>query len=273
MVYHDCHIHTNSTHDKKEDFIRRLDESGISKAGLLSYNPDSFGAIFGNGEPPANRLQMLMEWANAYPDRIIPFYWIDPLEDDALEQVDKAVSLGVKGFKVICNRHYPHDARPMRVWEHIAKANRPILFHSGILYARGATSQYNRPAFFEGLFDVPGLKFALAHVSWPWYDECIAVYGKWENEKRRGRTTSEMFIDTTPGSPEIYREDIFYKLYRIGYGIENNVFFGTDCSSDYDTGYLKEILEMDKRALDKVGITTAQREKYYAKNYERFLGL
>jgi len=81
-----------------------------------------------------------------------------------------------------------------------------------------------------------------------------------------------MFIDTTPGTPEIYREEVFRKLYTIGYNIENNVLFGTDCSTDYSAEYAKDILDMDRRALDSIGVSAEKREKYYEKNVERFLG-
>jgi len=277
MMIIDCHVHTNPAPQSKEELIMQLDIAGIEQMVLFSYHPASFcheeaneGAIFGHPIAPAKALAQVMEWA-AFSKRIIPFFWIDPLEDDALEQVDKAVAAGIAGFKVICNRHFPGDKRPMQVWEHIAKAGKPILFHSGILYGSGPWSQFNRPVGFESLFDVPHLRFALAHVSWPWYDENLAVYGYWQSRKANGSTSAEMFIDTTPGTPHIYRRDVFNKIWNIGYDIENNVIFGTDCNSKYDSGYAKEIFEMDKDALDNAGVSAEKREKYYGKNFMRFL--
>jgi predicted TIM-barrel fold metal-dependent hydrolase len=219
---------------------------------------------------PAASLAQVMEWA-AFSGRIIPFFWIDPLEEDALEQVDKAVAAGIAGFKAICNRHFPGDDRPMQIWERIAKAGKPILFHSGILWGSGPWSQYNRPVGFEALFEIPRLRFALAHVSWPWCDENLAVYGYWLNRRGRGSTTAEMFIDTTPGTPPIYRREVFKKIFTIGYDIENNVIFGTDCNSNFNSGYAKGILTMDEDALANAGTSPEQKEKYYGKNFLRFL--
>jgi predicted TIM-barrel fold metal-dependent hydrolase len=272
----DCHVHTNPQPQSREELIKQLDIAGIDRIVLLSYSPASFyresteGEIFGKPVTPAFALEQVMEWA-VFSDRIIPFFWIDPLDGDAFDQVDKAVAAGVAGFKVISNRFFPGDNRPMQVWEHIAKTNKPILFHSGILYGNGPWSQYNRPAGFEPLFEIPGLRFALAHVSWPWCDECLAVFGYWQNRKYRGTTSAEMFIDATPGTPRIYRREVFSKIYTIGYDIEDNLIFGTDCNSKYRADYAKEILAMDKDAMDNAGVSAEQREKYYSKNTLRFL--
>jgi len=189
-----------------------------------------------------------------------------------LEQVDRAVEAGIAGFKTICNRHFPGDERALRVYERIAAAGKPMLFHSGILYSGSPSSQYNRPAYFEPLFFIPKLRFAMAHVSWPWHDECLAVYGHWCDCRQKGLTSAEMFIDTTPGTPKIYREEVLRKIYTIGYDIEDNVMFGTDCNSDYRPDYVRQVLAMDKEALDNIGATAEQREKYYHKNLLRFLG-
>lgn len=269
MIY-DCHVHTHSFNIVPETCLARLDVAGIDKMILLSYQPAAFCKKARHPEASAARLSHVMKWAAA-SDRFIPFYWIDPTEEDAMDQAKKAIDAGVVGFKVICVYHYPGDERAMRVYEYIAAAGKPMLFHSGILYSPTPSSEYNRPSAFEPLFHISKLRFALAHVSWPWHDECLAVYGHWQNSKEAGEINSEMFIDTTPGTPEIYREEVFRKLYGIGYDIENNIIFGTDCNNEYDDAYALSILAMDKRALDAVGISAEKREKYYYKNLERFL--
>jgi hypothetical protein len=49
-----------------------------------------------------------------------------------------------------------------------------VLFHAGI-FADGREGTYCRPVFYEVIRQVPGLKAQLAHLGWPWVDECIAV--------------------------------------------------------------------------------------------------
>jgi predicted TIM-barrel fold metal-dependent hydrolase len=256
-----------------------MDAAGVDQIILFAHAPSSFmkeGEVtentFYSGDTliPAERLAGVMDWA-AFSKRIIPFFWVDPMDGDAFDQVDKAVAAGVAGFKVICNRFFPGDERPMQVWEHIAKAGKPILFHSGIFYGSGPWSKYCRPVGFEPLLEIPKLRFALAHVSWPWCDECLAVYGFSQSRKRRATTSAEMFIDTTPGTPKIYRSEVFNKMYNIGYDIENNIIFGSDCTNRFRPENIKRILEMDKEAFDYAGVSEGQREKYYSKNVLRFL--
>jgi predicted TIM-barrel fold metal-dependent hydrolase len=275
----DCHVHTSRKAPSKEAFLKQLDEAGVEKAVLLSWPPGSFALPagretdeWGRARASSEVLREVMEWAS-FSGRITPFFWIDPLDGDAFDQVDRAVEAGIGGFKVICNRFFPGDERPMRVWERIARAGKPMLFHSGILYSPTPASQYNRPLGFEPLLMIPNLRFAMAHVSWPWCDEMLAVYGYWSHLRRNGLTSAELFIDTTPGTPGIYRREVLSKIYTIGYDVENNILFGSDGSNNYNPAYTKHILEMDKEGLDAASVPAEQREKYYAGNALRFLGV
>ncbi len=271
MKFLDCHCHMMGKLVSLEYFLSRLDEAGVERAIVLSYPPASHLT-----EEPvredARRLELVMDWA-ARSERIIPFYWIDPTQEDALEQVDRAVQAGVRGFKTICDHFYPCDERPMQVWRRAAEAGKPLLFHSGILYSVRPASNYNRPANFEALTQIPNLRFAMAHISWPWCDECLAVYGRWAYQKRKGMTTSEMFIDATPGTPPLYREEALTKLYRNpGFELEDNVMLGIDCEIDYSPAYAREIVQRDQAIFDRLSVAPGQREKYFSGNARRFLG-
>lgn len=274
MLY-DSHIHIVGGLPAKEAFAQQLTEAGVDGGILFSYPPDSFSGAF-QTFIGRDRLADLMEWASnksvaAAGKKLYPFYWIDPLEEDAAGQIDRAVEAGVAGFKCICSYFNPGDDCAMRIWERIAQYGKPLKFHSGILYSGGASSQYNRPMLFEPLFDIPHLRFSISHVSWPWCDECLAVYGKWKSNQACGLTTAELYIDTTPGTPAIYREEVLYKIYHIGYDIENNVTFGTDLRSDYNIEAAKRMIQHDKEILDRLGVSQQTQEKYFADNTVRFV--
>lgn len=266
MIY-DGHVHLES--GEIIDFKEGLKKSQVEGAVLLSRSPKFFSNCSQSPEWE-KRLKELMKWAQDVPN-IFPFYWIDPTEEDALPQVERAVEAGVAGFKSICTHFYPGDDVPMTIWHKVAKMGKPLIFHSGILIGDG-DSKYNRPLHFEALLSVPNLKFALAHISWPWSDECLAVYAKWSNCIHKGLITSEMYIDTTRGTPESYREEVFYKLFNLGHPIEDNLLFGTDLRSSYNEQTAVSHIAKDKAILDKLGIDKNQQEKYFSKNLRRFVG-
>ena len=194
----DCHIHIMKE-TNKEEFYTGVRESGFVGGLLLSRPPRTFD---GNSLTTHQRLENVMGLAEGMKG-LYPFYWIDPLEPDACEQVDYGVSLGISGFKIISIDDYPDNPKAMEVYKRIASHDKPILFHSGILWNGKNSSNYNRPANFECLLEVEGLRFALAHVSWPWHDECLAVFGKFIAAREFGNQNT-MYFDLTPKERQKY---------------------------------------------------------------------
>ncbi len=272
-MFFDGHIHVMGDRKEKADFDSKMKEAGVDGGVVLSLPPAVFRAL---GKPLSvkDRLEDLFYWTEGN-ENLYPFYWIDPTEDDAIDQVGLAVEKGVMGFKVICSQHRPGDERAMPVYSVIAKARKPILFHSGILWDGLPSSPNNRPVEWEAMLDVEGLRFSLAHVSWPWYDECIAVYGKFQTSlSRRSELSCEMFIDLTPGTPEIYRREVLTKLYTVGYDIENNIFWGSDNhTAGYSMDWVKNWLEIDKGIFNELGLSEDVQEKALSGNLKRFVGI
>lgn len=269
----DGHIHIMGDQKDREGFDTKLAEAGVDGGIVMSTPPAVFGAL---AQPmsAADRLDNLRYWTEGN-ENLYPFFWIDPMEDDAIDQIAQAIGSGVMGFKVICSQHAPGDPKAMPVYRAIAEAGKPILFHSGILWDGLPSSQNNRPAGWEAMLDIEGLKFALAHISWPWYDECIAVYGKFLSSlKRRPELSCEMFIDLTPGTPEIYRRDALTKLYTVGYDIENNIFWGSDSrTGGYKVEWVKKWIRIDKGLFDSLELSSQTQAKAFAGNLKRFVGL
>lgn len=279
----DGHIHLNDDLSidggvpDREGFLGKLEQAGM-EGGVLISAPPSGCLPSGEAKSPERRMSSLMAWVGE-PGRIHPFFWVDPTEVDAVDQVGMACAMGAEGFKVIPSRHAPCDPRAMKTYDEIARSGRPVLFHSGILWDGLPSSDFTRPAAYEGLLEIPGLRFSLAHASWPWLDECIAVYGKMLHAHRvRAGTGVEMFIDTTPGTPRIYREELIRKLFTVGYDIEDNLLFGSDGSArDYPVEWTRAWVEMDGGLIDRlcaegsIEDKASIKEKYFGRNLTRFL--
>jgi len=219
----DVHIHHNLNEQTPEhhlltpqQLMERLNAAGLDGGVVLSESP--IAELEYELRPPKERIDRVIEYCKDF-DTLFPFFFIDPTDEDAAEQVKYAAEAGIAGFKIICTHFYPNDPRAVETYHRIAEVNKPILFHSGILYdGLNASGNYNRPCNFEVLLKVPKLRFALAHISWPWTDECIAVFGKFCNAlaHRGAKDAAEMFIDTTPGTPPIYRADALKRLIAMG---------------------------------------------------------
>lgn len=272
----DCHIHMTDRVDSPEVFAEKRRKAGVDGGIILSPSPASFDnrkAAKGEAE---QRLAQVLSYTEGQKN-LYPFFFIDPLEQDAMEQVDRAVEAGIAGFKAICCHHYPQDDRAMKVWEHIARHNKPLLLHSGILYNDGPSAEYNRPGNFEHLFYIDGLRFAMAHISWPWVDELIAFFGKWNYwklEAESTRVTAELFVDVTPGTPPIYREESLKKLLTVGYpSFPGHILFGTDGSSCYDVEHIAGIIARDRAIYEKLGVPDTVQQGIFSENLKRFLGI
>jgi predicted TIM-barrel fold metal-dependent hydrolase len=269
----DGHIHIRTLAKNPAGFLKELAQADMSGGIVISLPPPAFPAV-APSLPPAERMDNVLAWCRA-GENLYPFYWIDPLEADALDQVSMAAARGALGFKVICDRYSPGDGRAQAVFAAIALTGRPILFHSGILWDGKPSSPHNRPAEFEALLEIKGLRFALAHIGWPWCDELIAVYGKFLNAEGKGAASGvEMFIDTTPGTPPIYRQDALTKLFTIGYDVQQNVLFGTDCCTDgYNMAWAREWMDRDRGIYKALGLTGETINAVFGGNLRRFVGL
>lgn len=267
----DMHIHSTNDAAKPEELLSKMEEAGVYGGCIISNWPEENNRKIGTSFD--ERLERVLEWTEGYEDRLFPVMWIHPAEKNIEEKVHTAVDSGICAFKMICNNYSVYEEQPMRVLKEIGSLGKSVIFHTGILWDGQVSSNYNRPMNWESLIGLTGLKFSMGHCSWPWIDECIAMYGKFLNAILRNGETAEMFFDTTPGTPEIYREELFTKLFTIGYDVGKNIMFGADCTANtYKTGWIKKWLEIDKRIMDKLEVRQDIREDFYYNNVLRFLG-
>lgn len=269
---YDSHVHVHAGRPEPERFARELAGAGLVGGCLFSRRPVR---LFSTQPPPPEPEQAMDEviaWCSASPT-LYPFYWIDPVRSDACDLVDLAVEKGIYGFKVIREAGKPCDGTAMRTYERIAKHGKPLTFHTGILWDAKASSDNFRPANWEPLLDIPGLRFALAHISWPWCDECIAVYGKFLNAiSHRGTCVPEMFIDTTPGTPKIFRRDALAKVHTVGYDVLDHVQFGTDCNTtEYKVGWCRDWMRTDDAVFAELGLDGRAVDSNYRGSLQRYL--
>ena len=82
-----------------------------------------------SGIPPIPDEEIL----SADPEVVIPFATVDPARPDALERVLAKIEAGARGFKFHPNLQafFPNDRSAYPLYEAIAAAGLPALFHTG----------------------------------------------------------------------------------------------------------------------------------------------
>ena len=249
----DAHIHLMpGPCDEPAAFRQKAALAGVDGGAIISLPPPMNMMDPECDHRPSARLARIMEYTAQTPG-FRPVFWLDPTESDAPRQIRAAVDAGIAGFKVICCHFLPETQ--IDVFRLVAETGKPLLFHSGILWDERVSSAYNRPANFECLMRVPGLRFALAHVSWPWYDECLALAGKFRYLAGRGLARGlDMYVDLTPGTPKVYRREVLRRLFLIEYGLESRALWGSDCFlNDYAPDWARAYLELDRRIMADIG--------------------
>ena len=185
MRKYDMHIHTSTRTPDPEALIAQLEKSGFYGGCIFSEQPSDVHPE--KGFDYEERMEQVMAWTRGYEDRLFPVLWMHPDEENAFERVTDAVERGIAGFKFILHNCFANEERCLELFRHIASYNKPIFFHSGILWSSlpQDVSLYNRPAYWEAMLRVPGARFSLGHCSWPWVDECIALYGRIDDARKK----------------------------------------------------------------------------------------
>lgn len=267
----DMHIHSFNHTPDPAALLQEMSSVGVYGGCVFSNWPKECNPKVGTSFD--ERLDEVLSWTQGYRDRLFPILWVHPYEEDIITKLHIAVEKGVMGFKVICTNFYVYEEKCLDMLREIAKLDKPVIFHTGILWDGAVSSNYNRPLNWEALLRIEGLRFSMGHCSWPWIDECIALYGKFLNS-RLTANTAEMFFDTTPGTPEIYRRDLLTKLFNIGYDVGHNIMFGTDASArGYRGEWVDKWLRIDGGIMDELGISGEYRQLMYHDNLLRFLGI
>jgi predicted TIM-barrel fold metal-dependent hydrolase len=146
----------------------------------------SVDAEAASGTPPVPNEEVAQAAADN-PDVIIPFASIDPARGRAgARQARRLVTgYGVRGFKFhpSVQAFYPNDRLAYPLYEVIEELRVPAVFHTGQTGigagapgGGGIRLKYSNPMFVDDVAaDFPGLAIILAHPSFPWQDEALAV--------------------------------------------------------------------------------------------------
>ncbi|HLI88327.1 MAG TPA: amidohydrolase family protein [Ktedonobacteraceae bacterium] len=167
------------------------------------------------------------EVAAANPDVLIPFASIDPAKGrmGAREARRLIEQYGVRGFKFhpSLQEFYPNDRKAYVLYEVIAEARLPALFHTGhsgigtgMRGGGGVRLKYSNPMYLDDVaVDFPDMPIIMAHPSFPWQDEALSVC----------LHKPQVYIDLSGWSPKYFPPQLVQYANTL---LKHKMLFGSD---------------------------------------------
>jgi predicted TIM-barrel fold metal-dependent hydrolase len=160
-------------------------------------------------------------------DVAIPFASIDPARGKlGVREARRLIEhFGVKGFKFhpIVQEFFPNDHGAYPLYEVIAEARLPALFHTGqtgigagMRAGGGLRVKYANPIHLDDVAaDFPDMPIIMAHPSFPWQDEALSV----------ATHKPQVYIDLSGWSPKYFPPLLVQYANTL---LKHKVLFGTD---------------------------------------------
>jgi len=160
-------------------------------------------------------------------DIMVAFASIDPAKGkmgarEARRLIDEH---GVRGFKFhpTVQGFFPNDRKAYVLYEVIAAAKLPTIFHSGhsgigtgMRGGGGLRLKYSNPTYLDDVaVDFPDMPIIIAHPSWPWQDEALSICLHKPN----------VYIDLSGWSPKYFSPQLVQYANTL---LKERMLFGSD---------------------------------------------
>ncbi|TWH73372.1 amidohydrolase family protein [Modestobacter roseus] len=227
----------------------------------VAFGVDSISQT-GDELVPTN--EEVAELAAEHADVVIPFASIDPARGAAgVRQARRLITdHGVRGFKFHPNTQgfHPNDRKAYPLYEVIAEHGLIALFHTGQTGVGAGTPggggirlKYSNPMDVDDVaVDFPDMDIILAHPSFPWQDEALAV----------AMHKPRVHIDLSGWSPKYFPPQLVRYANSL---LKNKVLFGSDFPVITPERWMKDA--------ETIGLKDEVKPLIYKSNAARLLGL
>jgi predicted TIM-barrel fold metal-dependent hydrolase len=191
------------------------------------------------GNLPRVSSEEIAELAAEHSDVLIPFGSVDPGRGKAgVKMAERLISeYGVRGFKFHPSDQafFPNDPIAYPLYELIQGHGLPALFHSGQTgvgsgqrAGGGIRLKYSNPMHLDDVaVDFPDMPIVIAHPSFPWQDEALAVAGH----------KPQVYIDLSGWSPKYFPPQLVAQVNSL---LKKKVLFGSDFPAITPDRWLKD---------------------------------
>ena len=206
----------------------------------------------------------IAELAHKHSDVAIPFASINPHRGEEGVRAAKRLinDYGVKGFKFhpTVQEFFPNDPLAYPLYEAIAEAKLPALFHTGQTGVGAGTRgggglrlKYSNPMHLDDVAaDFPDMPIILAHPSFPWQEEALSV----------ATHKPQVYIDLSGWSPKYFPPILVQYANTL---LKDKILFGSDYPVLHPEKWVEEF--------DKLPIKPEVRTKIMKENAVRLLRL
>jgi predicted TIM-barrel fold metal-dependent hydrolase len=246
-------------------WAQEMDKHGVDRMVLIASMPGDEASV--------------AEAAQAFPDRLIGYFMLDPTRPDARERTRMALGTGLRGVCLFPAMHHFHvwEERCYPVYEEAQAAGAIVFTHFGIL-KMGIRDRLGLPSRFDMRFsnpidlhrvakDFPKLPFVIPHFGCGFLREALIVGAQCPNVYVDS-SSSNAWVHTMPIPLEL--SEVFRSALRV-FGAER-ILFGTD-STFLPRGWRRDIFDMQVQALKGADVTTQQARLIFGGNLARLLGL
>lgn len=270
-----CGTHTDDGYEEfqahmKEYFGSKFDHSPTIPETAAYYRERNIAAVIfpvdGERETGFNRYdnREVADLVSEHSDILIPFASIDPAKGKvgAREARQLIRDYGVKGFKFhpTYQGFYPNDRAAYPLYEAIAEAGLPALFHTGQTGVgagapggAGMRLKYSNPLYLDDVaVDFPEMKIIAAHPSFPWQEEALSVATHKPN----------VWIDLSGWSPKYFPPILKKYMNSL---LQDRVLFGSDWPAITPDRWLRDF--------EKIEVKPEVRKKILKENARKLLGM
>lgn len=212
------------------------------RIGCVIFSVDGERA---RGETPVSN-EEVAELAAENDDVMIPFASIDPARGaDGVREARRLIDhYGIKGFKFHpqYQEFWPNDPAAYPLYEVIAEAGLPALFHTGhsgmgtgMRGGGGIRLKYGDPMPIDDVaVDFPDMPIILAHPSWPWTDAALSIC----------LHKPQVYIDLSGWSPKYFPPQL---VQFANTQLKHKVLFGSDYPLITPDRWLRDFERIDVR--------------------------
>ena len=245
-------------------WVAEFDRYGVQTACMIASMPGDHDSV--------------LAAARTFPNRLVPYAMVNPLQAGAIETVRDAVATGLRGICLFpaMHRYSMHADAVSALLDAVATA-RPVVFvHCGVLSV-GVRNKLGLPSRFDMRFSnpvdlhevalrYPGLSFVVPHFGAGYFREALMLCDLCQNVYL-DTSSSNSWMRYEPSAPNL--RDVFRRaLDVVG---ARRLLFGTD-SSFFPRGWNAPVFEAQATALYEVGASEGDARAVLHGNLRALLG-